>query len=138
LLEVDASEQLIFSTMPTEKRYCQSCAQVLYGRLDKKFCDDGCRNNFNNQQNSIQNKEIRIINRVLKRNRAILLAFLSEGKKPTKVDRECLLLEGFNFRYMTHQEVGSDGQSYQVCYDVGLISLKNIEYLILRAEDVVL
>jgi len=124
--------------MPTEKRYCQSCAQVLYGRLDKKFCDDGCRNNFNNQQNSIQNKEIRIINRVLKRNRAILLALLSVGKKPTKIDREYLLLEGFNFRYMTHQEVGSDGQSYQICYDVGLISLKTIEYLIVRAEDVVL
>lgn len=124
--------------MPTEKRYCQSCAQVLYGRLDKRFCDDGCRNNFNNQQNSIQNKEIRIINRVLKRNRAILLALLSEGKKPTKVDRECLLLEGFNFRYMTHQEAGPAGQSYQVCYDVGLISLKNREYQIVRAEDVAL
>ena len=124
--------------MPTEKRYCQSCAQVLYGRLDKKFCDDGCRNNFNNQQNSNQNKEIRIINRVLKRNRVILLAILSVGEKPTKVDREYLLLEGFNFRYMTHQEVGSDGQSYQICYDVGLISLKNREYQIVRAEDVAL
>jgi hypothetical protein len=138
LLEVDASEQLIFSTMPTEKRLCQSCGQVLQGRTDKKFCDDGCRNNFNNQQNSIQNKEIRIINRVLKWNRAILLALLSGGKKPTKVDREYLLLAGFNFRYMTHQEVGQDGQSYQICYDVGLISLKNREYLIVRAEDVVL
>ena len=124
--------------MPTEKRYCQCCAQVLYGRLDKKFCDEGCRNNFNNQQNSVQNKEIRIINRVLKRNRAILLAILSVGEKPTKVDREYLLLEGFNFRYMTHQEVGSDGQSYQICYDVGLISLKNREYQIVRAEDVAL
>ena len=124
--------------MPTEKRYCQSCAQVLYGRLDKKFCDDGCRNNFNNQQNSIQNKEIRIINRVLKRNRVILLAILSVGEKPTKVDREYLLLEGFNFRYMTHQEAGPAGQSYQICYDVGLISLKNREYQIVRAEDVAL
>ena len=122
--------------MPTEKRYCQSCAQVLYGRLDKKFCDDGCRNNFNNQQNSIQNKEIRIINRVLKRNRVILLAILSVGEKPTKVDREYLLLEGFNFRYMTHQEAGPAGQSYQICYDVGLISLKNMDYLIVRAKDV--
>ena len=124
--------------MPTEKRYCHCCAQVLYGRLDKKFCDEGCRNNFNNLQNSVQNKEIRIINRVLKRNRVILLAILSVGEKPTKVDREYLLLEGFNFRYMTHQEVGSDGQSYQICYDVGLISLKNREYQIVRAEDVAL
>ena len=134
--EVYASKQLFFSTMPTEKRYCQCCAQVLYGRLDKKFCDDGCRNNFNNQQNSIQNKEIRFINRVLKRNRAILLGLLSLEKKPMKVDREYLLMEGFNFRYMTQQGVGPDGQSYQICYDVGLILLKSMEYEIVPAKDV--
>lgn len=121
--------------MQTEKRYCQSCTQVLYGRLDKKFCDDGCRNNFNNQQNSIQNKEIRIINRILKRNRAILLALLSEGKKPMKVDREFLLLEGFNFKYLTHQGQGPDGLSYQICYDVGLILGNNMDYLIVCAKE---
>jgi len=119
-------------------RYCQSCSQVLYGRLDKKFCDEGCRNNFNNQQNSIQNKEIRIINRVLKRNRVILLAILSLGKKPTVVGKEYLLLEGFNFRYMTHQGVGSDGQLYPFCYDVGLVSLKNREYQIVHEKDIAL
>ena len=123
--------------MPTEKRYCQCCAQVLYGRLDKKFCDEGCRNNFNNQQNSVQNKEIRLINRILKRNRAILLGLLALEKKPTKVDRECLLLEGFNFRYMTQHGVGSNGQSYQICYDVGLISELDRNYRIVLAKDVV-
>ncbi len=123
--------------MEKQKRFCQSCSQILQGRTDKKFCDDGCRNNFNNQQNSIQNKEIRIINRVLKRNRVILLALLQIGKKPTKVGKEYLLLEGFNFRYMTHQGVASDGQPYQICYDVGLISLKNREYQIVYEKDVV-
>jgi hypothetical protein len=49
-----------------------------------------------------------------------------------------LLLEGFNFRYMTHQGVGSDGQPYQICYDVGLVSLKDREYQILYEKDVVL
>ena len=80
---------------------------------------------------------MRIINRVLKRNRAILLRLLAWEKKPTKVDRECLLLEGYNFRYMTQHGVGSDGQSYQICYDVGLISEQNTNYLIVLAKDVV-
>ena len=119
--------------MELEKRFCQSCMQILQGRTDKKFCDDGCRNTFNNQQNSTQNKEMRIINRVLKRNRVILLAVLSEGKKPTKVGKEYLLLEGFNFSYSTHQGVDSYGNSYQICYDVGLILQENAEYLILRS-----
>lgn len=123
--------------MTTEKRYCQCCAQVLHGRMDKKFCDEGCRNNFNNQQNSVQNKEIRIINRVLKRNRTILLKLLEIGNQSTKVDREYLLMEGFNFRYMTQQGISPDGQSYQICYDVGLISEQDRNYLIVLAKDVV-
>ena len=123
--------------MPIEKCYCQCCAQVLHGRMDKKFCDEGCRNNFNNQQNSVENKEIRIINRILKRNRAILLALFALEKKPTNIEKERLLLEGFNFRYMTQQGVGSDGQSYQICYDVGLISELDRNYRIVLARDVV-
>lgn len=123
--------------MPIEKRYCQCCAQVLHGRMDKKFCDEGCRNNFNNQQNSVENKEIRIINRILKRNRAILLALFALEKKPTNIEKERLLLEGFNFRYMTQQGVCKDGQSYQICYDVGLISEQDRNYRIVLARDIV-
>ncbi len=119
--------------MEHEKRFCQSCKQILQGRTDKKFCDDGCRNNFNNQQNSMLNKEVRCINRILKRNRAILLALLPVGKQQRIVRKENLLLEGFNFGYSTHQGVGPDGSSYQICYDVGLILQENSEYLILRS-----
>ncbi|MDA0314602.1 MAG: hypothetical protein O2829_03970 [Bacteroidetes bacterium] len=118
--------------MEIEKRFCQSCAQVLQGRIDKKFCDDGCRNNFNNHQNSVVNREVRSVNRVLKRNRTILIALLLEGKKQVKVRKESLLLEGFNFSYSTHQGVVPGGNSYQICYDVGLILQENSEYLILR------
>jgi hypothetical protein len=58
-------------------------------------------------------------------------------KKPTNIEKERLLLEGFNFRYMTQQGVGSDGQSYQICYDVGLISELDRNYRIVLARDVV-
>lgn len=119
--------------MEHEKRFCQSCRQILQGRTDKKFCDDGCRNNFNNQQNSVVNKEVRCINRVLKRNRAILLSLLPAGKQQRIVSKENLLLEGFNFSYSTHQGVGPYGSSYQICYDIGLMGLENSEYLILRS-----
>ena len=118
--------------MHTEKRNCHCCGQVLYGRSDKKFCDDGCRNTFNNQQNSIQNKEMRSINTVLKRNRAILLAKLPEGKKQVKVPKEQLLVMGFNLRYMTHQLVLPSGLSAQFCYELGLVFLEENSCLIVR------
>lgn len=118
--------------MPTEKRNCHCCGQVLYGRSDKKFCDDGCRNTFNNQQNSIQNKEMRSINTVLKRNRAILLAKLPEGKKQVKVSKEQLLVMGFNFSYLTHQLVLARGLTAQFCYELGWVILDEKSCLIIR------
>jgi hypothetical protein len=119
--------------MEKQKRFCQSCSQILQGRTDKKFCDDGCRNNFNNLQNSVVNKEVRDINRILKRNRTILLALLPAGKQQLIVRKESLLLEGFNFSYSTHQGLVPGGSSYQICYDIGLIPQENSEYLILRS-----
>ncbi|MBM3425482.1 MAG: hypothetical protein FJX97_00680 [Bacteroidetes bacterium] len=118
--------------MPTEKRNCHCCGQVLYGRSDKKFCDDGCRNTFNNQQNSIQNKEMRSINTVLKRNRAILLAKLPEGKKHVKVSKEQLLVMGFNFTYLTHRLVLPRGLTAQFCYELGWVNLDEKSCLIIR------
>jgi hypothetical protein len=118
--------------MSIEKRFCQYCAQVLHGRLDKKFCDDGCRNTFNNQQNSTQNKEMRIINSILKKNRVILLAKLPEGRKQLKISKDQLLLAGFNFNYMTHQLVLPSGLSAQFCYELGWVVLEKNRCLIVH------
>ena len=118
--------------MQTEKRNCHCCGQILHGRTDKKFCDDGCRNTFNNQQNSAQNKEMRCINTILKRNRAILHAKLPVGKKQVKVNKEQLVVMGFHFNYMTHQQVLPNGLSAQFCYELGLVFLEENYCLIVR------
>jgi hypothetical protein len=126
------SKQLTFSTMHKEKRNCLCCGQILHGRTDKKFCDDGCRNSFNNQQNSSQNKEIRKINSILKRNRAILLAKLPEGKKQVKVSKDYLIFSGFSFGYMTHQVLQPSGFCAQCCYELGIILMEGNYCLIIR------
>jgi hypothetical protein len=118
--------------MQTEKRFCQCCGHPIHGRSDKKFCDDGCRNTFNNQQNSAQNKEMRCINTILKRNRAILLAKLPAGKKQVKVPKEQLVVMGFHLKYMTHQQVLPNGLSAQFCYELGLVILEENYCLIVR------
>ena len=35
---------------------CLQCDKVIRGRIDKKFCDDWCRNNFNNALNRKRKK----------------------------------------------------------------------------------
>jgi hypothetical protein len=118
--------------MHTEKRNCHCCGQILHGRTDKKFCDDGCRNTFNNQQNSNQNKEMRKINTILKKNRAILLAMLPTGKKQVKVPKDHLIFSGFAFGYMTHQAVQPSGLSALCCYEFGVIFMEENCCLIIR------
>ncbi len=121
--------------MVTEKRFCQHCGQPIQGRPDKKFCDDACRNTFNNQQNAVTTNFIRNVNHALKRNRNILSELLPEGEKMAKTTRDKLNLEGFNFRYFTHIFQNQKGNVYHYCYDFGYLALENDWFLIVRGKD---
>ena len=51
---------------------CLNCGKELKGRLDKKFCDAYCRNTYNNKTVRENEKTIKQINSILRRNRTIL------------------------------------------------------------------
>src|SRR5690606_34185381 len=38
------------TTSTNQERHCEDCGRGLRGRSDKRFCNDGCRNNFNRQK----------------------------------------------------------------------------------------
>ena len=59
---------------------CLYCDKTLNGRADKKFCNDYCRNAYNNQLKSANSPIIRNINNALVKNRRILEAMLGEEK----------------------------------------------------------
>jgi hypothetical protein len=63
-----------------------------HGRADKKFCNDLCRNNYNNQLNSNSYNLVRNINNILRRNRRIIEELNPSGK--TKTTREKMLVKG--------------------------------------------
>lgn len=75
---------------------------------------------------------MRSINAILKRNRAILLSNLPEGKKQVKVTKEQLVVMGFHLKYLTHQQVLSNGLPAQFCYELGLVILDENYCLIVR------
>ena len=112
----------------------QDCGKPIQGRPDKKFCDDACRNTFNNQQNAVSTNFIRNVNHALKRNRNILSELLPEGEKMAKTTRDKLNLEGFNFRYFTHIFQNQKGNVYHYCYDFGYLALENDWFLIVRGK----
>ena len=121
--------------METDLRKCLSCGNLLQGRVDKKYCDDYCRNTYNNQQKAISNNLIRNINNALKKNRDVLQRLLPENGETIKTSRENLLKLGFQFKYITHTYTTKTGNVYGYCYEYGYLELENDWILIVRNKD---
>lgn len=115
-------------------RSCLACSKTLRGRSDKKFCDDFCRNNYNNQLKSGDNNYVRSINNSLRRNRRILEELLPETEKMAKTTKEKLLQKGFQFKYLTHRYTNAKGNIYSFCYDYGYLPLEKDWYLLVRSS----
>lgn len=115
------------------ERNCLDCGEPLRGRVDKKFCNDSCRNNYNNQLNSESHNLVRNINGILRRNRRILEELNPEGK--TKITQKKLSAQGFNLTYFTHIYQTLTGKTYHFCYDQGYLLLDNDEVLLVRREE---
>ena len=74
---------------------CPECGDKIVGRIDKKFCSDGCRNSFNNKVNKDGKNLIRNINNRLRKNWRILESLNPEQK--TKTTKTKLESKGFDF-----------------------------------------
>ncbi len=115
----------------TESRNCLWCEAPIRGRVDKKFCDDSCRNAYNNRKSGKEYRIIQTINHALMRNRRILANHLGQSRQEKKVSREQLLRDGFQFRYCTHHLHFHTGMSAVFCYDYGYLPLPGESFLLL-------
>ncbi len=116
----------------TESRSCLQCGKAVRGRLDKKFCDDYCRNAYNNRQKADKNNLIRNINNALLKNRRILESVVKPEEELGKCPRQRLAEAGFDFRYHTHQYLNKKGQTYNFCYEYGYLPLEGDWVLVVR------
>jgi predicted nucleic acid-binding Zn ribbon protein len=115
------------------KRTCPVCGDAITGRIDKKFCSDQCRNEFNNKKYQGTNCYIRRINYALRKNRRILEELYAEGK--TRISKGRLVNRGFDFRYITGLYRSKRGNTYYYCYDHGYLHLGNDFYALVRRDD---
>ena len=118
------------------KRECLACGKNLHGRADKKFCNDYCRNAYNNSQKATTTTPlVRNINNALMKNRRILEAALGT-EDMQKLPKEKLLQQGFQFRFMTHTYTNKKGNTYFFCYEYGYLPLENDWYLVVKRKEV--
>jgi hypothetical protein len=115
-----------------EARKCMMCKKVLKGRTDKKFCNELCRNRYNNSQRIEKNNYVRSINAALKKNRRVLQQLLPPTEKTVTVDKAMLQLMGFHFLYHTHTFTNKEGKIYSYCYEYGYLRLESDRYLIVK------
>lgn len=118
----------------TDKKQCLACEKVVHGRADKKFCNDYCRNAYNNALKSANTPVIRNINNVLLKNRRILETALGEDEMK-KTTKEKLLQQGFQFKYATHTYTNKKGDVYVFCYEYGYLPLENDWFLVVKRNE---
>lgn len=114
---------------------CLNCGKELKGRADKKFCDNDCRNNYNNQKNSDVNKLMRNVNNKLRKNRRVLAELLPEEKETTKIHQDKFSQKGFDFTYFTHLYTTKKGAIYHFVYDMGYLDLGEGWFLIVKRKE---
>jgi predicted nucleic acid-binding Zn ribbon protein len=112
----------------TAEKTCLECGGKIIGRVDKKFCSDQCRVSYNNKLNGNSTNYIRNVNNALKKNRRILLTLNPTGK--SRVGKDKLLKNGFNFHYHTSSYKTKDGAIYFFCYEQGYLEIENNFYLL--------
>lgn len=113
---------------------CLECGERILGRIDKKFCNDGCRNAYNNKQNKDSINLMRNINNRLRKNHRILseLHFF-DGKFRTT--RESLSSNGFDFTYFTNLKTYKNGSEYRFVYNIGYKILEDGWLLVVRKDE---
>jgi hypothetical protein len=116
-----------------EKRFCPECGDPVYGRADKKFCSDPCRNAYNNRNIGYSDNYTRRVNNILKKNRKILQELNPGGK--TKVHLNQLIRKGFDFNYLTNLYITKNGNTYYFIYEHGYLKLENDFFALVTRES---
>ncbi|SEH80760.1 hypothetical protein SAMN02927937_01543 [Paenimyroides aquimaris] len=111
---------------------CLECGEKIIGREDKKFCNDSCRNTYNNKLNKDATNLMRNVNYTLRKNYRILSEINLEGK--TKTSRKKLTDSGFDFSLFTSIYTTKAGAMYYFVYDQGYMFLEN-DWLVLVKKN---
>lgn len=119
-----------------EERKCQECGTEIYGRIDKKFCSDQCRNTFNNRTHAIANSYIRKVNYTIRKNRKIMEDLLiSSDKDAIKIKKSKLFDLGFSFEYYTNIYKTKTGNYYYFCYEYGFMKIDEEYFTVVKREE---
>lgn len=116
-------------------RTCVICKKTVVGRSDKKFCSVKCKNNYFARLRQNTETAVARIDKILHRNRSILLEVMGRSSKSKKVSRLILDQKKFNADYFTGLHVNTRGKTIHRVYDFSWAVFSDQEILIMRNES---
>lgn len=116
----------------TPSRECLMCKKELIGRSDKIFCSVKCKSNYGRNLRAVTTVATASIDKILHRNRSILLEVLGKNKVRIKIGREILDAKKFNYNYITQIHTNNQGKAVHYVYDFNWMIFSDQEILINR------
>ena len=114
---------------------CKICKSVYRGRKDKIFCSVKCKSDYHRKLNEVTLDDTFRIDKILHRNRSILLEKLGKNKVQLKVDRSLLDKKNFKWDYHTSTHVNVQNKLVTYLYDISWLLFTNQEVLISRKRN---
>lgn len=111
---------------------CKLCKKTFRGRTDKIFCTVKCKSTYHQLLTNATNKATNKIDKILHRNRSILLEIMGKHETQMKVPTLRLEQKKFNFNYITKYLVSSKGKTYHYVYDFAWMTFSDDEVLIIK------
>ena len=115
-----------------KRRKCPICKTIVRGRSDKKFCSVKCKSFYHRRLRQVTSDIAVEIDKILHRNRSILLEIMGKTTKKKKVKRLVLSQKKFSFNHITHYIINSRGKTFHYVYDFAWMTFSDDEVLIVR------
>ena len=100
------------------KKTCLSCGTKLAGRIDKKYCNISCKNDYHNTSHLRSNAFEKMVSATIRRNRIILGNLFNEGK--LLFEKNDLEFSGFNFKGLTGIDHAEGEEVMFFCYEYAI------------------
>ncbi|MCO6461851.1 MAG: hypothetical protein J5I59_10625 [Saprospiraceae bacterium] len=119
----------------TLKRKCKLCQSPFTGRSDKIFCSPGCKAIYHQKLQQVTNTATASIDKILHRNRSILLEIMGKTGVSKKLPKSILDQKRFNYSYITGYHINSQQKTVHYVYDFSWMIFSDQEILIKRLHS---
>jgi hypothetical protein len=113
---------------------CKICKNEFSGRSNMIFCSVACKSTYHRKLRRVTKSATIDIDEILHRNRSILLEVLGKNGTQKKIKRLILVKKKFQFNYLTHFYINSQGKMYHHVYDFAWMEFSDDEILIVKRK----